>query len=199
MTHSSQCQPSHRWLTLTILSISLLTVMAGAAVAPALGAVRAYFADTEPILIQLIVSMPALFIILTNLFFSQLCRLMRSRTIALLGLAGMACLAFAGNVAALVAGCVLIGIATGVGVPYLNTIASIKSGKESTTTVMPLLAAALNGGQFLSPLVVTPCANLFFGANDPQGAYKVGIGIAVLYLLQTATTRHRQMLPPREM
>ena len=70
MTHSSQCQPSHRWLTLTILSISLLTVMAGAAVAPALGAVRAYFADTEPILIQLIVSMPALFIILTNLFFS---------------------------------------------------------------------------------------------------------------------------------
>ncbi len=93
----------------------------------------------------------------------------------------------------------LIGIATGVGVPYLNTIASIKGGKESTTTVMPLLAAALNGGQFLSPLVVTPCTNLFFGADDPQGAYKVGIGIAVLYLLQTATTRHRQMLPPREM
>lgn len=54
MTHSSQCQPSHRWLTLTILSISLLTVMAGAAVAPALGTVRAYFADTESILIRVI-------------------------------------------------------------------------------------------------------------------------------------------------
>ena len=113
-------------------------------------------------------------------------------------LAGMMCLAFAGNVTALVAGCVLIGVATGFGVPYLNTIASIKGGNEATTTVMPLLAAALHGGQFLSPLLVTPCAHIFFGADDPQGAYKVGIGVAVLYLLQTTTTRHRQMLPPRE-
>ena len=62
-----------RRLTYTILSMSLLTVMAGAAIAPALGAIKAHFSDAPAILIQLIVSMPALFIIITNFFFEKLC------------------------------------------------------------------------------------------------------------------------------
>ena len=60
-----------RKVTSTILSMSLLTVMAGAAIAPALGIITHHFADAPDIFIQLIVSIPALFIILTNLF---LCR-----------------------------------------------------------------------------------------------------------------------------
>lgn len=45
-------------LVATILSMSLLTVMAGAAVAPALNAISAHFADANPLLIQFVVSMP---------------------------------------------------------------------------------------------------------------------------------------------
>ena len=44
-------------LLYTILSISLLTVMAGAAIAPALGVISAHFAGRNPLLIQLIVSL----------------------------------------------------------------------------------------------------------------------------------------------
>ena len=73
-------------LTFTILSISLLTVMAGAAMAPALGVIRLHFADQSSLIVQLIVSLPALTIIITNLFFPLLCRLMRTRTIAVSGL-----------------------------------------------------------------------------------------------------------------
>ena len=73
-------------LTFTILSISLLTVMAGAAMAPALDVIRSHFADRSNLLIQLIVSLPALTIIIANLFFPLLCRLMRTRTIAVTGL-----------------------------------------------------------------------------------------------------------------
>ena len=47
------------------------------------------------------------------------------------------------SVAMILIGSAFIGIANGVGVPYLNTIASIKGGKNSATTVMPLLSAAL--------------------------------------------------------
>lgn len=75
-----------RRLLNTILSISLLTVMAGAAIAPALGVIRSHFTGQSPLLIQLIVSLPALFIILTNLVFPILCRLMKTRTLALTGL-----------------------------------------------------------------------------------------------------------------
>ena len=47
-------------VTATILSMSLLTVMAGAAIAPALGIIKAHFSEADALLVQLIVSMPAL-------------------------------------------------------------------------------------------------------------------------------------------
>ena len=56
-------------VTATILSMSLLTVMAGAAIAPALGIIKAHFCDASAMLVQFIVSMPALLIIVTDLFF----------------------------------------------------------------------------------------------------------------------------------
>ena len=49
-------------VTATILSMSLLTVMAGAAIAPALGIIKAHFSQANDLLVQLIVSMPALLI-----------------------------------------------------------------------------------------------------------------------------------------
>ena len=369
-------------LLYTILSISLLTVMAGAAIAPALGVISAHFAGRNPLLLQLIVSLPALFIILTNLVFPWLCRLMKTRTLALTGLAvyvlsgagaffvndiwlllcfralmgvsvgmimplstgllayyfppeeqaglmglsaamnqmggvvatflagalagigwnyaflvyllgliavvlvalylpneqlngrggislsllrrfhpsvtgmflvmilffiyptnfaltasgtlsemgvtlvmvgldvvaflvglcfgflmkrfaspmkyfaplgfatGYLCLAAGGGIVWLLAGSALIGIANGIGVPYLNTIGSVKAGKEAATTVMPLLSAALYLGQFLSPLIVSPAASAT--GSTP---YAVGVAIALVYLLQTFLTRKMQMLP----
>ena len=47
-------------VTATILSMSLLTVMAGAAIAPALGIIKAHFSDAPAMLVQFIVSMPLL-------------------------------------------------------------------------------------------------------------------------------------------
>ena len=384
-----------RRVTATILSMSLLTVMAGAAIAPALGIIKAHFSDAPAMLIQFIVSMPALLIIITNLFFLPLSRVMRTRAIATTGLllyvvAGAGCffvddlylllfmrallgisvglimplstglLAYyyppeeqarlmglsaamnqmGGVVATLLAGLLatiewnyaflvyllgllalvmvwlwlpdeqlgsankrgipfqprqllkfhpsvigmwllmtiffifptnfaivasqqielsteiitiimvgldvvaffvglsfgglmnrfrlsikyfaplffllgyiaylipttlmaflgsaLIGMANGVGVPYLNTIASIKGGKNSATTVMPLLSAALYLGQFVSPLIVMPLARLCFGASDIVAPYKIGILLCVVFLAQVFSTRHFQSLPPVE-
>lgn len=73
-------------LTFTILSLSLLTVMAGAAVAPALNVIREYFCDTNQTLVQMIISIPALFIALTSLIFPKLCNVFKSRTLVLIGL-----------------------------------------------------------------------------------------------------------------
>ena len=371
-----------RRLLYTILSISLLTVMAGAAIAPALGVISAHFAGRNPLLIQLIVSLPALFIILTNLVFPWLCRLMRTRTLALTGLAiyvlsgagafflddiwlllcfralmgvsvgmimplstgllayyfppeeqawlmglsaamnqmggmvatflagmlagirwnyaflvyllglvaivlvavnlpnerlsgrggvslslfkrfhpsvvgmflvmvlffiyptnfaltasetlsgmgvtlmmvgldvvaflvglvfgvlmkrfaaqmkyvapmgfaaGYLCLATGSGLVWLLLGSAFIGIANGIGVPYLNTIGSVKAGKEAATTVMPLLSAALYLGQFLSPLIVSPSARLMH-----TSPYFVGVGVSIIYLVQAILTRKQQMLP----
>ena len=101
------------------------------------------------------------------------------------------------TVAMMVAGAAAIGIANGVGVPYLNTIASIKGGKNSATTVMPLLSAALYLGQFVSPLIVVPLSECLFGTCDITAPYKTGILLSVVFLVQVWETRHFQSLPPR--
>lgn len=374
----------NRKLTFTILSISLLTVMAGAAMAPALGVIRSHFADRSSLLIQLIVSLPALTIIIANLFFPLLCRLMRTRTIAvtgllmyvifgagafladniwiilllrallgmsvgmimplstgllayyfppeeqprlmglaafmsqmggviatllsgllaniswnyaflvyLLGLPALVLVAFnlpnerlkaassspfsaslkrfapsvigmylqmllffifptnfaitaranealTGNditlimvgldvVAAIIgvafgwmmknmgrsvkymapltfmvgyalfamgtatplllSGAFFVGLANGIGMPYLNTIASIKGGKDAATTVMPLISAAMYLGQFTSPLIVSPISEAVVGENSP---YLIGVVISALFLIQAFLSKNYQ-------
>ena len=105
-------------------------------------------------------------------------------------MAGYLCLAGGTSLSLLLLGSALIGIANGIGVPYLNTIGSVKAGKEAATTVMPLLSTALYLGQFLSPLIVSPIASAAH-----LSPYMVGAIIAVIYLLQAIVTRKGQMLP----
>lgn len=100
------------------------------------------------------------------------------------------------SVPMLIVGSAFIGMANGVGVPYLNTIASIKGGKNSATTVMPLLSAALYFGQFVSPIIVIPASRILFGQTDLSGPYKVGILLCLIFLVQVYFTRHFQSLPP---
>lgn len=98
------------------------------------------------------------------------------------------------SIAMILAGSAFIGIANGIGVPYLNTIASMKAGKEAASTVMPLLSSALYLGQFISPLLVTPLGDMIFGSEDLFSPFKVGVIFGVVYLLQAFLTRNRQAL-----
>lgn len=109
-------------------------------------------------------------------------------------MAGYALLAAGNGVPFLLAGSAFIGVANGVAVPYLNTIASMKAGSDAASTVMPLLSVALYLGQFLSPFIVTPLGNLCFGASDLQAPFKVGVFIAAVYLLQAFLTRKKQVV-----
>lgn len=80
-------QEHRRWkLMVAILTLSLLTVMAGAAVALALGVIQEYFSGESKMMVQLIISMPAVFIAVTNLFFEKLCRICKAKTLTLIGL-----------------------------------------------------------------------------------------------------------------
>ncbi len=378
-----------RGLTIAILSISLLTVMAGAAMAPALGAIKEHFSECSPLTVQLIVSLPALFIIITTFLFRLLCRLMKTRTLALFGLllyvaagagaffvdeislllvlrallgvsvgmimplstgllsfyfppeeqsrlmglsaamnqmggvvatmlagvlatvewryaflvylaglfaivlvafllpneqltskggrlqlrtlvrfhpsvtamlfimllffvyptnfaltareqgidtltttlvmvgldvvaffvgllfgwlmrhlrrqmkylapmfffCGYACLAIWPELAGMIVGSMFIGLANGAGVPYVNTIASIKGGRDAAITVMPLISAALYLGQFLSPLIVSPLSRII---GTRQAPYIVAMLLAVIFFVQVYLTRNHHALPPEE-
>lgn len=102
-----------------------------------------------------------------------------------------------GELWALLAGSAIIGIANGVGIPYLNTIASIKGGKDAVTTVMPLISASLYLGQFLSPIYISALGNKLF-SNALTAPYYIAVIVGGIYLIQVYTTRHFQALPPAE-
>lgn len=108
-------------------------------------------------------------------------------------LTGYGTLAFVPGMGGMVLGSALIGLANGAGVPYVNTIASIKGGRDAAVTVMPLISASLYLGQFLSPLVVGPVARAIGGEEAP---YMVAMCIAVLFLVQVFLTRRHHALPP---
>lgn len=69
-----------------LLSISLLTIMAGAAVSPALGEISAAFPDAPATLIQLVATLPSLVIIAASLAAGLLARRFSKRSLLFAGL-----------------------------------------------------------------------------------------------------------------
>lgn len=73
-------------LKLSILSISMITVMAGAAVSPALGNISNAFPDADTNLIKMILTIPALFIIVFSLLSGKLTSLFTKKQILITGI-----------------------------------------------------------------------------------------------------------------
>lgn len=107
---------------------------------------------------------------------------------------GYAFYAFAGSVVGLIIGSIIIGLANGVSIPYLNTIASVKAGRNAARTVMPLLSASLYLGQFLSPLFITQLSKSF--SDNARAPYFAAIVVAVIFFVQAFLTRNFQSQPP---
>lgn len=157
-------QAHRRWrLMLAILSLSLLTVVAGAAVAPALDVIQQHFSGEPVILIQLIISMPALFIAITNLFFGKLCTLFKGRTLTLTGLAFYVVFGCAAglcpNIYLLLICRALVGVGVGI----------IMAGMDIAQFTAPTIIAAIQAG---------------FGAVSGDGtSYQAALLLSVVMLL----------------
>ena len=172
-------------LSFAILSISLLTVMAGAAIAPALGIIRDHFADVPDMLLQLIISLPALLIIITNLIFPWLCSLMRTRSLALTGLglyvlAGAGCF-FVDNLTVLLVLRALLGVSVGLLMPLSTGLLAYYYPPERQAALMGLSAAMNQMGGVVATLLAGLLANI--GWNYAFLVYLLGLVAVVLVLL----------------
>lgn len=151
-------QDHRRWrLMLAILSLSLLTVMAGAAVAPALDVIQQHFSGEPVILIQLIISMPALFIAITNLFFGKLCELFKGRTLTLIGLAFyvvFGCAAgLCSNIYLLLICRALVGVGVGIIMPMSTGLITYYFTRDKQNTLMGYSSAMNMMGGVVATLI----------------------------------------------
>ncbi|MBR2778777.1 MAG: MFS transporter [Firmicutes bacterium] len=146
-----------RPMAAAILSLSLLTVMAGAAVAPALGVIRDYFAAESPMLVQMIISMPALFIFITNLIFPALCRRFRTKTLVMAGLllytlGGIAAGLFS-NIYLLLIMRALVGIGVGIIMPMSTGLLTYYFANDGLDRMMGLSSAMNQMGGVVATLL----------------------------------------------
>ncbi|GAB7080346.1 MFS transporter [Megalodesulfovibrio paquesii] len=137
----------HAW---SILSISLLTVMAGAVVAPALAAVQAAFPDVPATTVKLLLTAPSVCIIPMTFLAPRVCaRLGYKRTILLGGtlyLLGGAGGGLATSFPVLLATRVVLGIGVGMIMPMSNSLVSVFFAGEARVRMMGRTASTANLG-----------------------------------------------------
>ena len=172
-------------LTVSILSLSLLTVMAGAAVAPALGVIRAYFADSNQLFVQMIISVPALFIVITNFIFPKLCRTFGAKTLVLLGLLlytmGGCAAGIFDNIFLVLVMRALVGIGVGIIMPLSTGLLSYYFPPERQVGLMGYSSAMNQMGGVIATLLSGLLANISWRASFL--VYLMGLISIVLCLI----------------
>lgn len=144
-------------LAASILSLSLLTVMAGAAVAPALEVIRAHFSDASRTSVQLIVSMPAVFIVITNLCFNRLAEKFGSKTLIMTGLvlytAGGCCAGLFDSIGLVLLMRALVGVGVGMIMPLSTGLLTYYFPPEKHEGLLGLASAANQLGGVIATLL----------------------------------------------
>ena len=158
-------QSNHgKTLTVSILSLSLLTVMAGAAVAPALSVIQAHFADTNQLFVQMIISVPALFIVITNFIFPKLCKLFGAKTLVLIGLlfytAGGCAAGLFDNIFLVLVMRALVGVGVGIIMPLSTGLLSYYFKPEQQVGLMGYSSAMNQMGGVIATLLSGLLANI---------------------------------------
>ena len=146
-----------RLLKPTILSLSFLSILSGAAVSPALGRIQQAFPDASELTIQMILTLTPLFIIPFSLLTGRLSLKIKKRHILFVGLTIYLLAGVGGglmnNIAMILVMRALLGIGTGlISALSLSLIADFYHGNERSTTMGQSSAVATMGGIVLTLL-----------------------------------------------
>ena len=187
-------------LTLSILSLSLLTVMAGAAVAPALGVIRAHFSGSNQLFVQMIISVPALFIVITNFIFPRLCRVSGAKTLVMIGLllytVGGCAAGFFDNIFVVLIMRAFVGIGVGIIMPLSTGLLSYYYSPEEQAGLMGYSSAMNQMGGVVATLLSGLLANISWRVSFL--VYLMGLISIVLCLIYLPNDKITQEGPAEE-
>lgn len=175
----------NRMLKPTIISIAMATVMAGAAISPALGLIAANFPDADPILIKLVLTIPSVMIIPFSFLSSYLTKKISKRSIVLLGLAiyvvsGVGA-QFSNTIEILLASRLVLGAGVGLLMPLSFTLISDHFQGKEQAKMMGYNTAFSNVGGIVTMLLAGYLAS--FNWRVPFNVYWMGLGIFILVFL----------------
>lgn len=192
-----QAKPKGRGLTASILSLSLLTVMAGAAVAPALNVIQDHFSQSSQTFVQMIISLPALFIVLTNFLFPRLCQRLNTRTLVLLGLllytAGGCAAGLFDQIGLVLVMRALVGVGVGILMPLSTGLLTDYFPPEKQAALLGVSSAMNQLGGVIATLLAGLLAGVSWRASFL--VYLLGLGSILLCLRYLPGDRIAQQAP----
>ncbi|SFH27591.1 Predicted arabinose efflux permease, MFS family [Desulfotomaculum arcticum] len=169
----------------TLLSVSLITVMSGAAVAPALGNITTAFPGTNPTLIKLILTLPAMFIIPFTFISGKLSAVMPKRTVLLIGIAlyiaGGLGGGFVNSIGMLLVFRALLGMGVGLIMPLSTSLVADFYEGDARTKMMGQVGASNNLGGIIALVLSGWLASISWRFSF--GVYLLGLFVALLVLL----------------
>ncbi|NSW53958.1 MAG: MFS transporter [Anaerolineae bacterium] len=147
-------------LKAALLSLSLLTILTGAAIAPTLGSIARAFPQASPASVQMVLTLPSLFIMVVSILTGRLASRMSERVLLLAGLClymvGGLAGRFAPGIGFLLATRAVLGIGVGIISPLsVSLIADFYSGRERAQMMGWSQSARSLTGVVVAPLVGT--------------------------------------------
>lgn len=173
----------------------MATVMAGAAISPALGLIAKAFPEASPTMIKLILTAPSLIIIPSSFLSSYLTTKIPKKTICLIGLViyimGGVGPQFVSSIAALLTLRLILGAGVGLVMPLSMTLINDYFEGKERTKMMGYNSAFSNVGGILTMLLAGWLAT--FSWRVPFNVYFLGLGIFILiffFLPKEQVQRH---------
>ena len=171
-------------IRIAVLSLSLLTVMSGAAVAPAVADIIAYFPDASPLIGKMVLTTPALTIIPVALITGIMSRRVSQKRLVYVGilfyLVGGTGGGISHSIPFLLSMRAVLGIGVGILMPLsTGIIADFWSGYEKTK-IMGLASASNNLGGIIATLLSGLLAAISWRASFL--IYLLGIPVLILVL-----------------
>lgn len=166
----------------TIISIAMATVMAGAAISPAVGLIASNFPDADPVLIKLILTAPSLIIIPFSFVSSYLTTKISKRAIVMIGLtiyviSGVGA-QFTNSIETLLAFRFVLGAGVGLVMPLSISLISDHFVGREQVKMMGYSSAFSNLGGIVTMTLAGFLAT--FGWKVPFNVYWMGLVIFVL-------------------
>lgn len=183
-----------RMIMPTILSLSMLTVMSGAAIAPGLAKIAMAFPDSSPTSIKLILTVPAIFIIVFSMVSGWLCTRLSKRKVLFLGLSMYLIGGAGGGLTNSIGNLLLFRGLLGVGVGLIaplstGLIADFYSG-DVRAKLMGYSTAASSLGGIISTLAAGFLAAVSW--RFPFGVYLLGLFVMLLVFVFLPESSQKQ-------
>ena len=169
-------------LKIALLSLSLLTILTGGPIAPVLGEVTKEFPDATPTQVQMVLTLPSIFIMVVSLITGQLAMRIRKRTLLFAGLTFF----FVGGLSGLVAPTLqtllitraIMGIGVGIIAPLATSlITDFYTGDERAQMV-----GYSQSARTLTGIMVGPIVGLIAYQNWRNVFWMYGLGVIILFV-----------------